>query len=88
VNVLKFLASVRGAISQVKKELNIAVVKSVALENAHRVVTKNLNLIEQLQRINDHANELLDRAMQVVRGEVDPQTPEPPQDAPAPVTGL
>ncbi len=58
-----------GAISQVKKELNLNVVKSVALENAHRVVTKNLNSVEQLQKINDHANELLDLLMRWSRGD-------------------
>ena len=48
------------AISKAKKELNISVVKSVALENAHRVVGKNLDAIDQLQRVNQVANQLLD----------------------------
>lgn len=48
-----------GAISKAKKELNINVVKSVALENAHRVVDKNLNTVEQLQKINEIAHQLL-----------------------------
>jgi hypothetical protein len=52
-----------GRISQARKELNINVVKSVALENAHRVVDKNLNAIEQLQNINRKANDLLDTAI-------------------------
>jgi hypothetical protein len=58
-----------GAVCQVKKELNIAVVKCVALENAHRVVEKNLNTVEQLQKINNYANELLDQLMKWNRGE-------------------
>jgi len=58
----KFFEVTPGAISQHKKNLNIAVVKNVALENAHRVVDKNLNAVEQLQRINERANELLDKA--------------------------
>ena len=58
-----------GAISKAKKVLNISVVKNVALENAHRVVDKNLNTIEQLQRINDYANELLDLLMRWNRGD-------------------
>ena len=58
-----------GAISKAKKELNIAVVKSVALENAHKVVDKNLNAIEQLQKINDYANEILDLLMRWNRGD-------------------
>ena len=49
-----------GAISKAKKKLNISVVKNVALENAHRVVDKNLNAIDQLHKINKQANQLLD----------------------------
>ena len=49
-----------GAISKAKKELGISVIKNVALENAHRVVDKNLNAIEQLHKINKQANQLLD----------------------------
>jgi len=58
-----------GAISKAKKELNINVVKSVALENAHRVVDKNLDAVTQLQKINDYANELLDLCMRWQRGD-------------------
>ena len=58
-----------GAISKAKKELNINVVKNVAIENAHRVVDKNLNTIDQLQKINDYANELLDLLMRWQRGD-------------------
>ena len=53
-----------GAISKAKKELNINVVKSVALEDAHKVVGKNLDAIGQLQKINDAANQLLDELEQ------------------------
>jgi len=48
-----------GAISKAKKELNLAVVQNVALENAHKVVDKNLNAVEQLQTINKKANQML-----------------------------
>jgi len=41
----------------------------VALENAHRVVDKKLNAIEQLQKINTDANELLDLCMRWQRGD-------------------
>jgi len=58
-----------GAVSKKKKELNIQVVKNVALENAGRVVSKNLDTIEQLQKINDYANELLDLLMRWNRGD-------------------
>jgi dsDNA-specific endonuclease/ATPase MutS2 len=49
-----------SAVSKAKKELNVNVVKNVALENAHRVVDKNLNAIDQLYKINEAANKLLD----------------------------
>jgi len=52
-----------GRISQARKELNINVVKNVALETAHRVVDKHLNAVEQLQNINRKANDLLNTAI-------------------------
>ena len=65
----KYFSVTSGAISQVKKELNINVVKNVALENAHRVVDKSLNAVDQLQKINQNANELLDLVMRWQRGD-------------------
>lgn len=53
-----------SAISQAKRNLNVSVVKNVALENAHRVVDQNLDAIEQLQKINGIANRLLDELEQ------------------------
>ena len=53
-----------GAVSQRKKGLNVNVVKNVALENAHRVVSQNLDAVAQLQKINDVANQLLDELEQ------------------------
>jgi len=53
-----------SAISKAKKELRITVVKNVALESAHRVVDKNLNAVDQLQKINNEANRLLDELEQ------------------------
>ena len=58
-----------AAISQVKKELNIAVVKSVTLENAHRVVEHNLDAVGQLSKINQKANLILDEMMKTMAGE-------------------
>jgi len=49
-----------SAICQAKDVLNLNVVKNVALENAHRVVDKSLNAVDQLYKINKQANELLD----------------------------
>lgn len=58
-----------GRISQIRKELNISVIKNIALENAHRVVDKSLNAVDQLQKINQNANELLDLVMRWQRGD-------------------
>ena len=58
-----------SAISKAKKELNLCVVKNLALENAGRVVDKNLNAIDQLQKINEHANWLLDLLMGWQKGD-------------------
>ncbi len=60
-----------GAISKAKKELNLSVVKNVALENAHRIVDKNLDTVDQLQKINENANEILDLLMRYQRGDTE-----------------
>ena len=49
-----------GAISKAKKELNLCVVKNVALENAHNIVSRELDAVGQLYKINEQANKLLD----------------------------
>ena len=58
-----------AAISKARKELNVAVVKNVALESAHRVVDKHLNTVDQLRKINEDANEILDLLMRWSRGD-------------------
>jgi dsDNA-specific endonuclease/ATPase MutS2 len=58
--IAQFFGVTESAVSKAKRELNLTVVKSVALENAHRVVDKNLNAIDQLYKINEMANQLLD----------------------------
>ena len=57
------------AISMAKKSLNVSVVKNVSLENAHKVVDKNLDAVQQLQKINQDANEILDLLMRWNRGD-------------------
>jgi len=81
----KVFGVTEGAISQARKDLNIAVVKSVALEDAHKVVDKNLNAVEQLLNINRKANTLLElaikgndhdttlKAMREIRGQLELQ---------------
>ena len=46
-------------------------VKNVALESAHKVVEKNLNTLDQLQKINTYANELLDLLMRWNKGDAE-----------------
>jgi uncharacterized protein YerC len=58
-----------AAISKAKKELNLAVVKNVSLKCAHKIVGKSLDTIEQLQKINSHANWLLDVLMKWNKGD-------------------
>ena len=65
----KVFGVTEGAISQTKKELNIAVVKSVVLESAHRVVERNLDAVGQLSEINKKANALLDEMMGAMQEE-------------------
>lgn len=48
-----------SAISKAKKELNHCVVKNVALENAHNIVSRELDAVGQLYKINEEANQLL-----------------------------
>jgi uncharacterized protein YerC len=58
-----------AAISKAKKELNLAVVKNVSLESAHKVVGKSLDTLGQLQTINSHTMWLLDVLMRWCKGE-------------------
>lgn len=67
--IAKELGVTKGAVSKQLKKLNLAVIKSVALESAHKVVRKNLTAIEQLQKINSSANEILDMLMKWIRGD-------------------
>jgi len=48
-----------GAVSRAAKELNLNVVKSVALESAHRVVEYNLDAAAQLKAINDRTHGII-----------------------------
>ena len=67
----QFFGVSSGAISKVAKNLNIGVVKNVALESAHKVVEKNLNTLAQLQKINVYANDLLDLLMRWNKGDAE-----------------
>ena len=58
--IAQFFKVSAGAISRAKRELNVSVIRNVSLENAARVVDKQLNAVDQLQRINQISNRLLD----------------------------
>src|SRR5271157_1515569 len=51
------------------QKLNIAISKDVTLCRAGEVVKKELNSLDQLQKINEYANELLDLLMRWNRGD-------------------
>jgi predicted transcriptional regulator len=67
--IAKKLGVTPGAITQRLKALRLAANKEVALVRAGEVVRKELNAVEQLQKINGYANELLDLLMRWNRGD-------------------
>ncbi len=67
------LGVTKGAISKRAKALRVTLKqgtsKDVVLFHAGEIVTKEINAVEQLQRINANANELLDLLMRWNRGD-------------------
>jgi predicted transcriptional regulator len=63
----------KSAISKRLKSLNMAITKDVTLRKVDKIIRKEINAIDQLQKINAHANELLERAMRVIRGDEESQ---------------
>ena len=67
------LGVTKGAISKRAKALRIHLTQStsrdVVLFHAGEIVTKEINAVEQLHKINSHANELLDLLMRWNRGD-------------------
>jgi len=61
--IAEYFGVTEGAVSVAKTRLNINVVKTVALEDAHRVVGKTLNTIDQLVDINNKAKMFLEEAV-------------------------
>jgi len=59
------LGVTKGAVSKALKKLNVAINKDLALRSAPEVVDRNIDAIDQLQKINDYANELLDLLMRM-----------------------
>jgi hypothetical protein len=67
--IARKLGVAKGTVSKRLKKLNTAVTQNVALHRAGEIVERKINAIEQLQKINDYANELLDLLMRWNRGE-------------------
>lgn len=59
----------RAAVSQMLKKMGRSMAVITTMEAAPKIVKKQLSAIDQLQKINDYANELLDLAMRWNRGE-------------------
>ena len=67
--IAKELGFSKGSVSKALKRLNVAVTKDVALRSAPELVAKGISALDQLQKINDYANELLDLLMRWNRGD-------------------
>lgn len=52
-----------SAITQCKQKLNLEIVRTTVIQAAPLVVERNLNTIDQLNNINEHANTILTKAM-------------------------
>ncbi len=59
----------KAAVSRRLKALKVAINRNVALRAAHKIVDREINALDQLQKINRDANELLDLLMRWNRGE-------------------
>jgi hypothetical protein len=59
------------AISKAAKEVGIAVSRHVATRQVPELVQEHIKVSQQLVKINSFANELLERAMAVLRGDKD-----------------
>lgn len=65
----KYFGVTPAAISKAKKRLTRAVIRHTATEKAPEIVDKTLATFEQLTKINENANELLDLCMAWTRGD-------------------
>jgi predicted transcriptional regulator len=67
--IAEHLGVSKAAVSMRLKAMNLAITKDVSLRNAGEIVSKEINALDQLQKINAHANEILDLLMRWQRGE-------------------
>jgi DNA-binding CsgD family transcriptional regulator len=61
----------KGTVSIRLKALNIAINRNITIRSAQKIVDREINAMDQLQKINRDANELLDLLMRWNRGEDD-----------------
>jgi hypothetical protein len=61
----------KAAVSRRLKKLNVAISRNVTIRAAHKIVDREINALDQLQKINRDANELLELLMRWNRGEDD-----------------
>jgi len=67
--IARILGVSKGTVSKRLKQLNVGITRNVTLHHAGEIVKKEINAAGQLQKINDHANELLDLLMVCVNGD-------------------
>ncbi|SPF35504.1 conserved hypothetical protein [Syntrophobacter sp. SbD1] len=65
----KHLGVTRSAVSMRLARLRIAVSKDVTIRSAREIVDREINALDQLQKINRDANEILDLLMRWNRGD-------------------
>jgi DNA-binding transcriptional ArsR family regulator len=59
----------KATVSRRLKALKIAINRNVTIRAAHKIVDREINALDQLQKINRDANEILDLLMRWNRGE-------------------
>jgi DNA-binding transcriptional regulator GbsR (MarR family) len=67
--IARILGVSKGTVSKRLKKLNIGIAHNISLYHAGEIVKKEINAAEQLLKINDTANTLLDRLMKVIEGD-------------------
>ena len=67
--IAQILGVSKGTVSKRLKQLKIGISRNVTLHHAGEIVKKEINAVDQLLKINENANVLLDRLMKVIEGD-------------------
>jgi hypothetical protein len=67
--ISRILKVSKGTVSRRLKRLNLGIAKNITLHHAGEIVKREIDAANQLLKINDHANELLDLLMVCVNGD-------------------